>query len=103
MRISPGGRTPSSRSTSHSYPSVPAGRVAVWPDDKLATLVFRQNRIFPSAAGTWILIGVPVIGRVKHDGEGKSASPLVGVSVKQRVMRPGPAEVQPVAVTIPTS
>ena len=48
----PAGRKPLSRSTSHSYPRVPPGRVAGGPEPRLAIEVFRQNRILPSAAGT---------------------------------------------------
>src|SRR6266850_7252145 len=52
--IRPGGRNPLSRSSSHSYPRVPLGSVAVAPAARVAMLVLRQNRILPWAAGTLI-------------------------------------------------
>src|SRR2546425_1127219 len=57
MRTAPGGRNPLSRSSSHSWPSVqlhPPVNVAVCPAASDATLVFRQKRSLPSAAGTVI-------------------------------------------------
>src|ERR671937_1090659 len=52
--MSPAGRAPLSSSTSHSKPSVPAGKVAVWPAASVAMLVLRQKRNLPSAAVTAI-------------------------------------------------
>ena len=51
---SPAGRVALSGASSHSYPSVPSLRVAVWPGACEAMLVLRQMRILPSAAGTSI-------------------------------------------------
>src|SRR5689334_16210518 len=53
------GRNPLLTSISHSYPKVPAGIVALEPDGRVATLVFRQNRIFPCADGTTIAVVSP--------------------------------------------
>src|SRR5262249_32486510 len=53
-RNTPGGREPLSRSSSHSAPRTPVGKVAVWPAESDATVVLRQKRILPSAAGTSI-------------------------------------------------
>ena len=38
---------------------MPLGSVAVAPAARVATLVLRQNRILPSAAGTWIAVVAP--------------------------------------------
>ena len=54
MRTTPAGRTPLSRSSSHSVPRTPVGSVALWPAASEAMLVLRQKRILPSAAGTRI-------------------------------------------------
>ncbi len=55
-RTTPAGRKPLSRSSSHSYPRVPAGADQTWPGARLATFgVSRQKRILPSASGTWKL------------------------------------------------
>src|SRR4051794_32952961 len=50
----PAGRIPSSTSESHFDPSVPGGRIAFSESANVAIVVFRQNRIRPSAAGTSI-------------------------------------------------
>src|SRR5262252_6726522 len=54
MSNSPGGRKPSSGSSSHSYPSVPAPEpsVATFPGARLAIDVFRQKRSLLKVAGT---------------------------------------------------
>src|SRR5262245_25647797 len=57
--MNPFGRKPLSTSASHSYPSVLLGIVAVAPAASVATLVFLQNRILPSAAGIVIAASNP--------------------------------------------
>ena len=60
-RNAPAGRKPLSGSTSHSYPSVPVGSVAVAPAAWVAMVVLRQKRILPSAAGTRIAVVAPAL------------------------------------------
>src|SRR6516164_8309362 len=52
--MSPAGRNPLSASMSHSKPSDPVAKVAEVPGARVATEVFRQNRIWPNADGTEI-------------------------------------------------
>ncbi len=50
----PGCMNPLSGASSHSKPSVPAGKVATWPGWRFATEVFRHSRIWAKVAGTVI-------------------------------------------------